>query len=161
MEAVTLAPQYELAYQEAKRAIDSQDRLVDQMQTAAGILFAAGAITTTFFGGSAFDRGDIGTAGWVAIVCFGLLGTTVLAVLWPGHRWYSTVGARRFIATYVEHDEGPLDLPEIHRDIALHMADAFAANDRRIRLLIFSFGAGSALLVLEVVAWVAGILDGA
>jgi hypothetical protein len=159
--AVDLAPQYELAYEEAKRALDAQEKVVNELRSRAGVLIAAAAITTSFFGGRAFADGDVGPAGWVATICFGLLGVAVLAVLWPRHDWVFTVNARRFIATYVESAEGPLGVPEIHRDLALHMSASYEANARQLNWLSIAFRVGSLLLIGEVVAWVVGIVDGA
>jgi hypothetical protein len=126
--ATELAPQYELAYQEGKRALDAQESVVNELRSRAGVLIAAAAITTSFFGGRALNDGDLGAAGWVAIACFGCLGIAVLAILWPRHDWVFTVNAERFIATYIESDEGALDLPSIHRDLALHMSASYVAN---------------------------------
>jgi hypothetical protein len=157
--AVDLAPQYELAYEEAKRALDAQEKVVNELRSRAGVLIAAAAITTSFFGGRAFADGDVG--GWIATVCFGLLGLSVLAVLWPRHDWVFTVNARRFISTYVESEDGPLGLSEIHRDLALHMSASYEDNAGQFKWLSIAFRIGSVLLIGEVVAWVVGILDGA
>jgi hypothetical protein len=112
---------YALAYDEAKRALDAQESVVNELRTRSGILIAAAAITTSFFGGRALAEGAVGTAGRLAIAAFGLVGMSVLTVLWPRTDWSFTVNAERFIATYVESDEGPLPLPAIHRALALHM----------------------------------------
>lgn len=54
---------YELAYEEAKRALDAQESVVNELRTRSGILIAAAAITTSFFGGRALDDGAVGAAG--------------------------------------------------------------------------------------------------
>jgi hypothetical protein len=112
---------YELAYDEARRALDAQESVVNELRTRAGVLIAAAAITTSFFGGRALSDGDVATAEWIAIACFGVVGASVLAVLWPCTDWTFTVNAQRFIGTYIESEEGPLPLPAIDRDLALHM----------------------------------------
>jgi hypothetical protein len=150
---------YELAYDEARRALDAQESVVNELRTRAGILIAAAAITTSFFGGRALSDGDVATAGWIAIACFGVVGASVLAVLWPRTDWTFTVNAQRFIGTYVESDDGPLPLPVIHRDLALHMSASYVANARQLRVLTIAFRVGAVFLVGEVVAWVVGIGD--
>lgn len=155
-----LAPHYELAYEEAKRALDAQQHVVNELRSRAGVLIAAAAITTSFFGGQALDEDNVGIAGWIAIACFGFLGISVLAILWPQPSWAVTVNAKRFIATYIERQDGPRDLPTIHRDLALHMSASYVANGQQLRRLSFAFRAGAALLVGEAAAWVTGILDG-
>lgn len=150
---------YELAYEEAKRALDVQESVVNELRTRSGILIAAAAITMSFFGGPALADGDVGTAGWLAIACFGLVGASVLAVLWPRTDWTFTIDAERFIGTYIESDGGPLPLPGIHRDLALHMAASYVVNARQLRLLTIAFRLGAGFLVGEVIAWVADIVD--
>lgn len=44
---------YQLAYEEARRAPDEQERAVVELRSRAGQLVAAAAITTSFFGGQA------------------------------------------------------------------------------------------------------------
>jgi hypothetical protein len=150
---------YELAYDEARRALDAQESVVNELRTRAGVLIAAAAITTSFFGGRALSDGDVATAGWIAITCFGVVGASVLAVLWPRTDWTFTVNAQRFIGTYVESEDGPLPLPAIHRDLALHMSASYVTNARQLRALTMAFRIGAIFLVGEVVAWVVGIAD--
>jgi len=148
---------YELAYEEAKRALDAQESVVNELRTRSGILIAAAAIATSFFGGRALEDGDVAAAGWVAIACFAVVGASVLAVLWPRTDWSFTVNAERFIGTYVESEDGPLPLPAIHRDLALHMSASYVANARQLRVLTVAFRIGAIFLVGEVVSWVVGI----
>lgn len=42
---------YALAYEEAKRALEEQERVVAELRSRAGVLIGAAAITTSFFGG--------------------------------------------------------------------------------------------------------------
>jgi hypothetical protein len=50
---------YELAYDEARRALDAQESVVNELRTRSGVLIAAAAITTSFFGGRALSDGDV------------------------------------------------------------------------------------------------------
>jgi hypothetical protein len=145
---------YELAYDEARRALDAQERVVSELRTRAGILIAAAAITTSLFGGRALSSGDVGIAAWMAIGCFGVVGISVLAVLWPRTDWSFTINARRMIAIYLESVDGPLPLPQIHRDLALHMSAANVANARQHATLVIVFRLGAVSLIGEVAAWV-------
>jgi hypothetical protein len=129
------------------------------LRTRSGILIAAAAITTSFFGGRVLSDGDVAIAGWIAIACFGVAGACVLAILWPRTDWSFTVNAQRFIGTYVESEDGALPLPAIHRDLALHMSASYVANARQLRALMMAFRFGAIFLVGEVIAWVVGISD--
>lgn len=44
---------YELAFEEAGRALDAQERAVNELRSRAGVRMAAAAITTSFFGSRA------------------------------------------------------------------------------------------------------------
>lgn len=72
--------------------------------------------------------------------------------LWPRRDWEVAAGPRRLIATYVESSD-PLSLPEIHRDLALHMEDSYDENPARLTRLIFVFRAAAAALGVEILAW--------
>lgn len=54
---------YELAYEEAKRALEEQERAVSELRSRAGQLIAAAAITTSFFGGRAIGSTSTRPAG--------------------------------------------------------------------------------------------------
>jgi hypothetical protein len=150
---------YELAYVEARRALDDQEAAVNDLRSRAGVLIAAAAVTTSFFGGAALADGHLGVAGWLAVVAFVVLGASVLAVLWPRHQWAFNVDAREYIETYLEPDDSEaLDVPAIHRDLALHMAESFRANRRHLRSLLSTFRLAAALLIVEVSAWVAALI---
>lgn len=63
------------------------------------------------------------------IVCFALLGLAVLVILWPWRDWRFTVSAQALIQNSLEpSDRNPLELPLIHRDLALHMGARQAAR---------------------------------
>jgi hypothetical protein len=150
---------YALAYREARRGLEDQERSVVELRARAGALIAAAAITTSFFGGQTLVRRDIGAAAWVAIGCFVLLGFAVLLVLWPRRDWEFSLAPDEFIATYLEPADGnPLALHLIERDLALHMGRSAELNRRQLRTLMSVFRLGALLLVVEVVAWVVALV---
>jgi hypothetical protein len=93
---------YALAYQEARRGLEDQERSVVELRGRAGAQIAAPAIITSFFGSQTLARHDLGTAGWVAIGCFVLLSFAVLLMLWPRRDWAFSLEPEDFIATYLE-----------------------------------------------------------
>lgn len=150
---------YELAYEEARRALDEQERAVVELRSRAGQLIAAAAITTSFFGGQAL-HGRIHAFGWAAIRCFVGLSLSVLAILWPRRDWEFVLSPAQFIGTYVEPEEGdPLGLPAVHRDLALHMGHSADLNRAQFGWLTGAFRLGAILLVAEVVAWVVALVN--
>jgi hypothetical protein len=150
---------YELAYQEAKRALQDQESTVSETRSRAGQLIAAAAITTSFFGGQAITAHHVHTAAWFAIGCFIALSISVLVILWPRHDWEFTLSPAKLIATYIEPpDDAPVDLATIHRDLALHMGNSIESNRRQLRWVFGAFRVGALLLAGEVVAWVIALV---
>jgi hypothetical protein len=121
------------------------------------VLIASAAIATSFLGGRGLADGGVGTAGWIAIGCFGVVGVSVLTVLWPRTDWSFTINAQRFIGTYIESADGPLPLPSIHRDLALHMSASYVVNAKQLRWLTGAFRVGAIFLLAEVAAWAVDI----
>jgi hypothetical protein len=149
---------YELAYGEAKRALEEQERAVSELRSRAGQLIAAAAITTSFFGGRAIGS-HVHLTGWIAIGCFIGLSLSVLVILWPRHDWEFALSPARLIRTYIEPiDDPPVDLPAIHRDLALHMGSSIQRNRSQLRWLFGAFRLGAILFAAEVVAWVIALI---
>lgn len=150
---------YLLAYDEAKRALDEQERAVFELRSRAGQLIAGAAITTSFFGGQAL-RHHLHPMGWIAVGCFVALSVAVLVILWPRRDWEFNLSPAQFINIYVEPaDTEPLDLPSIHRDLALHMGTSAGKNRKQLRWLTAAFRVGAVLLVAEVISWVIVLIN--
>jgi hypothetical protein len=156
-EIAARAPAYELAFVEAGRALDAQERAVNELRSRAGVLVATAAVTTSFFGGRVLTAPHQHPSTWVAIGAFGAVGVAVLAVLWPRHDWEFSANARDVIAEYIEPEA--VSLPLIHRDLALHRAASYVANARQLGSLFLAFRCGLFLLVIEVVAWVVALTE--
>ncbi len=152
------AAAYQLAFEEAGRALDAQERTVNELRSRAGVLVAAAAVTTSFFGGRVLTGQAPPLAGWIAIVAFCAIGLAVLAVLWPRHDWEFSANASDLIAEYVEPENVPM--PLIHRDLALHRSNSYAKNAEQLRVLYLAIRGGLAFLVVEVIAWVVALDEG-
>lgn len=163
---------YKLAYEEAKRTLEDQSATVNEFRSRAGILVAAAAITTSFFGGRVLATDTTRTehipfAAWVAIGGLAALGACVLVMLWPRRDWEFNINAESLIENYLESELGPLPIESIHRDLALHMSRSADVNRRQLRWLFNAFpirrgpadrrsrrlGCGSDRAVLEWVIW--------
>ena len=150
---------YELAYQEAKRALEDQQNAVTEVRSRAGQLIAAAAITTSFFGAQAITAHHLHPASWIAIICFIALSLAVLVILWPRDDWEFSVSPADLIATYIERtDDLSPDLATIHRDLALHMNKSMLRNRHQLGLAFRAFRIGAVLLGAEVVAWVVALI---
>jgi hypothetical protein len=149
------APAYELAYEEARRALDGQERALMAFRTRAGVVLSAAAIVTSVLGGQAISASGFTTLSWLAIAAFAILGFAALCVLWPDDNWQFEAIPNQVIATYIERDDG-IDVPlhAIHRDLALHMENSYSSNERRrLRPLRWAFRIAVIALVAEVAIW--------
>jgi hypothetical protein len=81
----------------------------------------------------------------------------VIAMLWPRNDWEYAVRPELLIANYVEHPE-LLKIPEIHRDLALHIDNSYLQNRGQLLRLVWLFRLASILLIVEVVAWVVDLV---
>jgi hypothetical protein len=149
---------YEIAFKEGGRALDGQERTVNELRSRASVLVAAAAVTTSFFGGRVLTGQDPPVFAWVAIAAFVAVGVTVLAVLWPRHDWEFSADAVDVIEDYAEPSLVPT--PLVHRDLAIHRSNSYAKNAKQLGTLYFAFRGGLVCLVIEVVAWVVALADG-
>jgi hypothetical protein len=151
------AKSYELAFEEAGRALDAQERAVNELRSRAGVLIAAAAITTSFFGSRAIAGGDLSGWVWVALVAFIAVGGSVLTVLWPRTDWSFSASAADIIAEYIEPE--PVDFPLVQRDLALHRSAAYDGNALQLGRLFLVFRLGLIVLVVEVAAWIVALAE--
>jgi len=151
------AKSYELAFEEAGRALDAQERAVNELRSRAGVLIAAAAITTSFFGSRAIVGDQLSAWVWVAVVAFIVVGGCVLTVLWPRSDWSFSASATDIIAEYIEPDV--IEFPLVQRDLALHRSAAYNVNADQLRRLFLVFRIGLIVLVVEVAAWVVALAE--
>lgn len=146
---------YQVAYEEAVRALSEQQAVIDSFRTRAGLLLSAAAITTSFLGAQALNGGNSNIAAWLAL--FGFVGVAAisLAILWP-RRWEFTANPRALIQTYIEAEE-PSPIDELHRDLSLHMHNSYVENRHGLEQLAVFFQIASGLLTMEVILWIIAI----
>jgi len=146
---------YEIAYDEAVRALAEQRGIIDSLRARAGLLFSAAAVTTSFLGAQALGGGVSNVSSWLALTCFLAVAATSLAVLWP-RKWEATANAREVIQTYVESVD-PIPVVRLYRDLSLHMHHSYLNNREGLDQLVLYLQAASGLLTLEVVLWIVAI----
>lgn len=147
---------YALAFNEGVRALSEQQGVIDSFRTRSGLLLSGAAIATSFLGQASLQRGTT-LVTWIAIGMFLLLGAAVIAILWPRSDWEYAVRPELLITNYIEHPK-PLGIPEIHRDLALHMDTSYLRNRGQLLRLVWLFRAASILLTVEIVAWVVDLI---
>ncbi len=149
---------YRLAFEEGVRGLARQEAQLDGTRSRAGILLSAAAIATSFLGGRALTDHDPRAWTWRAIGAFAAFAASALVILWPRRDWAFSASPGLIVSLYVEN-AAPWPLPQIHRELALHMDAAYELNRARLDHLIWAFRAASLLLVVEVTAWVVNLAE--
>jgi hypothetical protein len=148
-----------LAFQEALRGVTQQQAVLESIRGRAATLLAIASVSTSFLGGVALNKERPRGLAWIPVLLFILVGVLAILILLPRRGWIFRLGARELIRDYVEADP-PAALPEMHRDLALHLERHYQSNERRLRTLFWLFQAASALLVGEVVVWLLVLAQG-
>jgi hypothetical protein len=156
---------YELAYDQAKRALDHQQAALRDLRSRAGNLISISAAVTSFAAGVGLIRTDPDKGavfpGWAAFVLLALLvaiGVTALAVLWP-REWRFTLNATGIIERYIESPT-PLSYDKLQRELAIHLQANYVKNRRNIGRRATAYQVGIGLLVLEVIVLVLALRQG-
>jgi len=146
---------YEVAYEEASRALSEQLSLLDSFHTRAGLLLSAGAITTSVFGSQALDHGWVGFASWVALAAFFGLVLLSMAVLWPRSEEFA-FDAIRVLEGYIELGRSGSTV-NLHWILTIQMQRSHAANSVALGQMASLFGIACGLLAVEVLSWIISI----
>jgi hypothetical protein len=140
------------AYQEALRGVVQQQDVLKDIRGRASTLLGVASISTSFLGGLALQEHKPHGLGWLAVGAFVLIGGLTLLMLLPQQGWVFRFSAKRLIGDYVEA-KPPADLPDMQRDLALHLENHYIANDKRLGRLFWLFRLASTILVVEIVTW--------
>jgi hypothetical protein len=122
---------YQLAYDEAKRALTNQSSALDALRGRAGTLLAVASLATAFLGGLVFQ--DSTPKGWaprVGILAFIGIVLLSLLLLLPLPGWKFTVSALAIVRDFIEA-EPPANIAEIHRELALRFDEYLVRNQKR------------------------------
>jgi hypothetical protein len=144
---------YALAYDESVRALEHQERSVDELRSRAGTLLAAASLTTSFLAAAALPKGEAWDwPVWVALGFFALGVVLCLFVLWPRKDWVFVNEASVVIGGYVE-GAPPTSIAVTHRYLALTNSKHSKDNDDKMRPLFLAFEVAAASLLVQVIAW--------
>jgi hypothetical protein len=125
--AVTADPRFELVWNEAVRALDVQQRMIDEARQRAGTLLTAASIVSTFLGAEALA--DDNPSGWstVGIVSFVLVVLACTYVLWP-RRFTLVTSPTQLIGDHID-SELPNEIDQMRWEISTHLEVNYDAND--------------------------------
>jgi hypothetical protein len=143
---------YQVAYDEAVRMIDGQERSLDELRSRAGLVLTAGSAVTAFLGGFALSGAHSHALEISAGGAFAIVAILLLILLWPTGGWKFRLDAKTIIDAYIEGAE-PLETPALHRELALRYATNADSNRKKMDWRWWVFEAALVLLASETAIW--------
>jgi hypothetical protein len=145
----------QLAYDSAIRALDLQERGVEQLRARTGTLLAASSLTASFLGALAIQHsatfGVLNALGLVAMTCSIAL---CVYVLLPKKGFVFSLSGP---AVYEELFEFREDNSEIHRRLVYWQESYWEANQAKIDELGRFYLAAALGLLIQLVLWVSSL----
>ena len=154
----TNEPVYErLAYEAALRALDKQERLIDELRSRTGLLLAAASLAASFLGREAFAGHPKRGLALLALVAFLLAVGASVYVLLPktGKFIFAMVGAGLYEGLYEVMD----DLGEVYRRLAYDLDRFWDDNDVELQKPFRAFRLAALGLSAEIVILIAMVSD--
>jgi hypothetical protein len=145
-------PRYRLAYNEAVRKIETQERdLAELRGRTAGVLTIAVAITA-FLGGFVLNRHNPGIVAEAGIAAFAAVVLSLAYVLRPQRGWKFLLSGRTLVEGWVE-DKHPASSVEMLRGLALLLSDNADHNEAKMGRLMWAFEAALVFLGVDTALW--------
>jgi hypothetical protein len=147
----------QIAYDNAIRALDKQENVLEELRARTGVLLAAASLAASLLRSGALDDPHPIALLVVALIAFAVVLAACLFVLMPRSFVFSLEGP----AVYERLYEFRNDPAEIHRWLAYQLQRFWEENDRRMAPVKRAFRAAATGLVVEVICLtvlVAGIL---
>ena len=151
-------PVYErLAYEAALRALDKQERLIEELRNRTGLLLAAASLAASFLGREAFAGHPKRGLAILALVAFLLAVGASVYVLLPktGKFVFAMVGAGLYEGLYELKD----DLGEVYRRLTYDLDRFWDDNDVELQKLFRAFRLAAVGLSAEIVILIAMVSD--
>ncbi|HEX2051595.1 MAG TPA: hypothetical protein VHJ34_13335 [Actinomycetota bacterium] len=148
-------PRLKLVYDEAIRAASLMSGVHDGLRQRAATLVSATGIATSFLGGVALIPGNVSVWAWIALAAF--VGSAVFAVLVLRERPLRVAFSANVLLDHYVYAQRPKTLDEMHRELAQYLDLGINESERRIRSQFIQFYVAAALLVVELLAWVAAL----
>lgn len=146
-----------LAYDTALRALDAQERGLEELRGRTGTLLAAASLVASFLGAQTIQRADsLGTLEALALVALAVSIGACTYVLLPKEEFVFTLdGTRLYEELYALGD----DEAEVKRRLTYWLEGYWRANQAKIDGLGTWFFVASVGLVLQLVFWTWALAD--
>lgn len=147
----------QLAYEAAQRALDKQERLLEELRSRTGLLLAAASLAASFLGREAFDADPKRGLAILALAAFLVaVGASVYILLPKSDKFiFALIGAGLYEGLYEVKD----DLGEVYRRLAYDLDRFWEANDQELQRLFTAFRLAAVALSAEIVVLIAMVSD--
>lgn len=142
-----------IAFDAATRALDKQERVLEELRSRTGLLLAASSLTVAFLGRPAISLAHDALVA-VALVAFALSIAASVYVLLPKSSFFFALSGRYVFENLYEHR---LDTAEVHRRLTYDMQRFWDSNDAVMQRLFLGFRVAAAALAVEVVSLLAAV----
>jgi hypothetical protein len=144
-----------LACDASLRALDQQQRVLEEIRSRTGILLAAASLSASFLGARAFDQDGMRTLSFLALAALVVtlvVGTLVLA---PREAFVFSLSGTVLYTDLADVD----DDAEQHRYVAYWLDEFWERNESPIQKLNRRFQIAAGSLVVQIVLWSLAISD--
>jgi hypothetical protein len=151
------APTFEqLAFEAALRALDKQERVLEELRARTGVLLAASSLAAAFLGQSAFRSPAPALFAVSALVAFTMSILMSVYVLLPNENLvFAEVGSALYEGLYAVRD----DMAEVYRRLAYQLDRFWNSNDSILVKLSNAYRVAALALMVEILS-LAAILTG-
>jgi hypothetical protein len=145
----------DLSYQAGVRALDLQERGVEQLRSRTGTLLAASSLTASFLGGQTISHTrHVGTLEILALVALAISVGLSVYVLLPKQGFTFTLNAAGIYEELFPH---ATDDQEVKRRLIYWLEDYWQSNQKKIEPLSRAFLVAAAALLAQMVLWSAAL----
>lgn len=138
-----------IAYESALRALDKQERLLEELRARTGILLAASSLAASLLGSQALKGSKPTAVVVLAMATFAVSLGASLYVLIPRKGFVFALKGPAIYEELYEFREQP---DELHRRLAYDLQRFWDANDELLKPVLRVFRVAAIALVVEVVA---------
>lgn len=140
-----------LSYDAAVRALDLQERALDQLRARTGILLAASSLSASFLGGQTIQHeSGLGALSGLALVSLTVSVLVCVYVLLPKEGFEFSLNAPQVYETLYEFRD---DEEEVKRRLVYWLKELWQTNQDKIEALGTYFFVAAVALVLQLLFW--------
>lgn len=139
----------QLTYEQAQKALEQQERQVNELRQRTGTLLGAAALTASFFGSAALGRDGVAAPVILAGVALAVTVLSGLYVLYPHEMEFASDAQRLYDALEPDRD----DPERVHLRLAFGLRDTREHNGRRVDWLARCLAIAAVALVIQIACW--------